>query len=265
MEVVLDSRLTQEVLSTLFYIKDDELYWKERDQKDFERSVVFFNNKFANKVAGVTSAYGIRKVGVTVSKGVNIGSIDVEDIKSIILTGNIRERTCISDHPYFPVWNGIRGRCGKILNYIDVKLSDDFNTFEKFLLWAEKQKGFMQYDDSGKIFEIDKDILSSGSGKVYSPDTCVFVPRVLNLMVYQKRRTELPKGVQYFKGRKKPYRAYMTNNDKLNHYGYYHTVEEAAKVVREARFEYLKSLETQYKDIVDDRVFPAIYKLHESW
>lgn len=36
----MDSRLTQEILSTLFYIKDDELYWKERDQKDFERSVV---------------------------------------------------------------------------------------------------------------------------------------------------------------------------------------------------------------------------------
>lgn len=261
----MDSRLTQEFLNLIFYVKDDELFWKERKQEDFVRSVNYFNEKYANKVAGVTDVYGIRKVGVTLTKGVYLNGIDVEKIKHKMLTGEDLVKEFISDHPYFHVWSNMRCRCGVIENYLDVTLSEDFNTFEKFLSWAEKQKGFMQYDDSGKIFEIDKDILSSGSGKVYSPDTCVFVPRVLNLMVYQKRRTELPKGVQYFKGRKKPYRAYMTNNDKLNHYGYYYTVEEAAKVVREARFEYLKSLEVQYKDIVDDRVFPAIYKLHESW
>lgn len=263
--MVLDSRLTQEVLSTLFYIKDDELYWRERDQKDFERSVVFFNNKFANKVAGVTSAYGIRKVGVTVSKGVNIGSIDVEDIKSVILTGNMRERTCISDHPYFHVWNSMRCRCGVLVNYLDVKLSDEFSTFNNFITWAEKQKGYMSYDSDGKIYEIDKDILSGGSGKVYSKEFCVFVPRVLNLLVYQKRRTDLPKGVQYFPEKKKPYRAYMTNRGRLNHYGYYHTIEEASSVVRKERFKYIQELEMEYKNLVDDRVFPAIYKLNESW
>lgn len=261
----MDSRLTQEVLSTLFYIKDDELYWKERDQKDFERSVVLFNSKFANKVAGVTDACGTRKVGVTISKGVTFKTVDVEDIKSVILTGNIRERTFISDHPYFPVWSNMRGRCGKISNYLDVTLSEDFNTFGKFLSWAEKQKGFMVYDSDGKIYEIDKDILSGGSGKTYSKEFCVFVPRVLNILVYQKRRTELPKGVQYFPEKKKPYRAYMTNRGRLNHYGYYHTIEEARSVVCKERFKYIQELELEYKNLVDERVFPAIYELHKSW
>lgn len=261
----MDSRLTQEVLSRLFYIKDNELYWRERDQKDFDRNVVFFNNKFANKVAGVTDAYGTRKVGVTISKGVTFKSVDVEDIKSVILTGSVRERTCISDHPYFNVWSGMRNRCGVHVNYLDVKLSDEFSIFNNFLVWAEKQKGFMVYDSDGNIYEIDKDILSGGSGKTYSREFCVFVPRVLNILVYQKRRTNLPKGVQYFKGRKKPYRAYMTNRGRLNHYGYYHTIEEARSVVCKERLKYIQELEMEYKNLVDERVFPAIYKLNESW
>ena len=179
-------------------------------------------------------------------------------------TGECLVKSRISDHPYFHVWNCMKYRCGVSANYLDVKVSEDFNTFNDFIVWAEKQKGYMSYDSDGKIYEMDKDILAGGSGKVYSKEFCVFVPRVLNLLVYQKRRTDLPKGVQYFPKRKKPYRAYMTNRGRLNHYGYYHTIEEASSVVRKERFKYIQELEVEYKNLVDDRVFPAIYKLHES-
>lgn len=262
---MLGDDVTQDFLNKIFYIKDGELFWKERKQEDFTRSINFFNKKYANKIAGVTDCCGVRKVGITVSRGVYLRGVDVEEIKYKMITGGYLVKSYISDHSYFHVWSNMRGRCGRISNYIDVKLSEDFNTFDKFLSWAEAQKGFMEYDEDGRIFEIDKDILAGGLGKCYSKDSCVFVPRVLNLLAYQKRRTNLPKGVQYFKGRKKPYRAYMTKENKLNHFGYFNTVEEAASVVRDARLNYIRQLENKFKEVVDERVFPAIYELHKSW
>lgn len=83
-------------------------------------------------------------------------------------------------------YTGMTNRCLKdgahkriYKTYNDVKMSDDFSTFEKWKQWAETQVGFMWVDYNGYLFQQDKDLL--GDGSLYSKDTCCFIPRILNM------------------------------------------------------------------------------------
>ena len=74
-------------------------------------------------------------------------------------------------------------------------------------------------------YELDKDLLTEGN-KVYGPETCLFVPKVVNNFFTQKFDENI--GVTYFPNRKKPWRAKCgagSRNDKW--IGYFATKTEA--------------------------------------
>ena len=58
--------------------------------------------------------------------------------------------------------------------YRDVTVCEEWHSFMRFRAWMVEQ------DWEGK--ELDKDILFQGN-KVYSPDTCVFVDKAVNLFL----------------------------------------------------------------------------------
>lgn len=62
--------------------------------------------------------------------------------------------------------------------YEGVKLDSRFSNYDDWVAWAERQSGYMWVDEKGKLFEQDKDLL--GDGKLYSPETCCFLPREIN-------------------------------------------------------------------------------------
>ena len=72
--------------------------------------------------------------------------------------------------------------------YEGVTVCDDWLVFSNFKIWMEKQ------DWKGK--DLDKDIIDPTS-KLYSPDTCAFVPRYINTLLNTKQRLrgEYPLGV----------------------------------------------------------------------
>ena len=79
-------------------------------------------------------------------------------------------------------------------------------------------------------------------------DTCLFIPQELNLMCKPTRNSSLKKGVQFLKGRKKPYRAYINIDGKSTGLGYYHTEEEANERYKIARLSRVDDLYLKYKD-----------------
>ena len=97
----------------------------------------------------------------------------------------------------YVIWSKMLERCycSKYLarkpTYAGCTVSDNFKNFTFFKNWCNKQVGFGE-----KYFSLDKDILLKGN-KLYSEDTCAFVPRELNnlLTLRKASRGNLPIGV----------------------------------------------------------------------
>lgn len=135
--------------------------------------------------------------------------------------------------------------------YRGCTLGDGFNRFSDFAKWAVKQIGF-----DVPRFQIDKDLLSNGS-KVYSPDTCVFVPHQINsLMLWPKStRCGLPPGVRANRNR---FEANCKVEGKCTYFGIFDTPElafEAYKKVKKAEIVRVAEL---WKEQIDPRAYMAL-------
>lgn len=84
-------------------------------------------------------------------------------------------------------WKGMLERCYcekwhiKKPSYIGCSVDERWHNFQVFAEWFEQN-----YKDG---FELDKDILFKGN-KVYSPETCCFVPSEINILFKRKSRID---------------------------------------------------------------------------
>ena len=58
-------------------------------------------------------------------------------------------------------------------------LGESFKSFDDWCNWANNQVGYMCEDDSGNLYQQDKDLLGNGDG-LYSENTCCFIEPKLN-------------------------------------------------------------------------------------
>lgn len=158
------------------------------------------------------------------------------------------------------VWNAMMQRSTRYQgNYTQVSCDDRFKDFDYFHEWCQEQVGFREVDNKGKIFSLDKDILSEGFG-VYSPETCVFVPPVLNNLFKNSCR-DLPRGVferEVKKPSSKRYASSISKDGRHVYLGGFHSIEEAKEAYDAARKEYLLELYEVYGVRVDGRVWEKI-------
>lgn len=143
------------------------------------------------------------------------------------------ERKLLWTCPIYKVWNGMLRRSydtafkQKQSTYLECSVADEWLVFSNFHKWMIEQP----YE----CMHLDKDILVQGN-KVYSKETCCFVPQFINGLLWQKadRQRELPLGVSLKYNRpqagppKRPYSCAMaTENSKANWVGNFETAEEA--------------------------------------
>ena len=74
------------------------------------------------------------------------------------------------------------------------------------------------------------------------------------------KRGSMPKGIQYFEEKAKPYRVYRPYGGKQKHLGYYETFEQAVEAALKGRKEHLDSLKDLYGDNVEHKVFDELMK-----
>ena len=138
-----------------------------------------------------------------------------------------------------------KGRC----NYFGVTVCEEWHNFQSFAKWCHSQDFFNIKDKNGKRYDLDKDILVKGN-KIYSPETCCFVPSEINcLFIRNKRfRGKYPIGVtkigKYFTARLSKG---FGNRVLL---GTFKTELEAFSAYKKAKEVYMKELAEKYRNKV---------------
>ena len=244
------NEINKHLADVFFYLENDKLFHRYISYKTLNSD---FKTKLQNQQYGVEVEDNDNYVTIL---GVNFYRADV----IALLMDSVSTISCISKQESMVVNLGLQHEYSIWLSMVtrcrtgNTKLSKEFEVFWSWLKWAKTQKGFMCKDLNGNIFQMESDLFSQE--KMYSPETVVFVPSSLNQMCKPTKKGNLPKGVQYFPDRLKPYRAYSPQK----HLGYFNTVEEALSAALKSREEYLASLKEIYSESVEDKVFIELMK-----
>lgn len=159
----------------------------------------------------------------------------------------------------YAMWKSMGNRVGKSKNYKDVMLSEYFLNYDDWLDWARTQKGFMSRDENGKLFHMDKDLLSGGAGVVYCPNSVVFIPSQLNSMVTRSSKGKL-RGIQTFhRGGRDVHTVKFNLDGKTHYYGAFEDIEVAKEVAADVWKRNLITVASRYD--LDTRVEQAIFEL----
>lgn len=157
----------------------------------------------------------------------------------------------------YTTWHSILLRCysskchNKRPTYIKCSVCEEWLRYSNFEKWHE-----LNYREG---YVIDKDILISGN-TVYSPETCRFVPLVINNLLLTKSDSgEYIVGVSK-ENRRNKYRAGLSKYGKNINLGYYETPEEAHEVWRLAKIEYVGEIARAYlfSGEISEEIFDAL-------
>ena len=161
----------------------------------------------------------------------------------------------------YQLWNGMINRCynenlrHKNPTYKDCHVSEEWRYLSNFKEWCNRQIGF---DQEG--FQLDKDILVKGN-KVYSEDTCCFVPAEINYLIIKadRIRGKYPIGIYEDKQAGK-FKVRISVEGKQKHIGRYCCEKEAFYAYKVAKEQYIKEVANKWKDKIDPRVYDALMK-----
>lgn len=151
-------------------------------------------------------------------------------------------------------WKSILKRtstyCGQ-LAYKDVSVCEEWLTFSNFKSWYEKfyVKGFA----------IDKDLLSPPTNKVYSPNTCCFLPRIINNAI----KTNSRNGMTCIKPLKNgEYIVTLNSYSIQTKIGCFDNIQDAKIAYKSAKEKYVKELAEKYynEGKITERVYNALLK-----
>lgn len=165
----------------------------------------------------------------------------------------------------YKTWHGILERCydnkchEKHPTYIDCKVSEEWHNFQNFAKWYEDN----YYEVEGQKMHLDKDILVKGN-KIYSPETCIFVPQTINLL-FTKRQNYRGKSVI---GTSPVNGKYLvkchlinlkTGKSKQKNLGYYNTQEKAFEVYKYYKEKNIKQVADYYREQIPEILYNILY------
>lgn len=161
----------------------------------------------------------------------------------------------------YNTWLQMLRRCydNKILNkrpsYKDCSVCNEWHNFQNFAKWFEEN----YYEINGECMQLDKDILIKGN-KIYSPNTCVFVPQRINSLLIKsnKIRGKYPIGVSI--DNKNNFRVFCNNKQEgYTYIGRYNTELEAFNAYKKYKESYVKQVADEYKDKIPKNLYDALY------
>lgn len=156
------------------------------------------------------------------------------------------------------LYNNVIRRCNKDSIFVErfptyAVCSFDFIDFQDFAEWCNSSSGYMNKDDTGKVWCLDKDILIH-KNKSYSPLTCCFVPTyVNNSLLYTGTESKHPIGVKKSTKCISRYNARCTSLNRRKHIGSFSSPALAHRAWQVAKIQHLEEVVIKYSSEVDSR------------
>lgn len=155
------------------------------------------------------------------------------------------------------IWRGMMDRGYSVIvksrgkSYIETSVSEQWHSFECFKSWFDRH-----YIEG---WDLDKDILVKGN-KIYSPETCCFVPPEINRSITSSKTTrgQYPIGVSLDK-RTGRFIAKIQIGKKQHYLGCFDTINEAFNAYKAEREKHIRNLADKWKDQIEPRVYDALY------
>lgn len=178
---------------------------------------------------------------------------------------NGRTRVNGKDIPSYKHWYQMICRCYSPIfqkdnpTYKGCSVCEEWHTFSNFKRWFD--------DHYVEGYCLDKDILVQGN-KVYSPDTCAFVPQYINhlLLSRQLKKTQHKRGIYWDKCTSK-FRALLSIEGKSKKLGYFNTEQEAFEAYKKAKYEEINRVASNAYNNgeINHRVYRALlnYKIED--
>ena len=168
--------------------------------------------------------------------------------------GSYTSRINSKETKYYKAWNGVLERVyseklHKVRpTYIGCSVAEEWHNFQNFAKWFEEN-----YIEG---WQLDKDILVKGN-RIYSPDTCCFVPPIINTLIIscKSKRGNYPIGVCKVKNKY----ICQTNSYSVRNNGTFSTPEEAFQVYKEVKEKHIKEVADKWKGLISDKVYQAMY------
>ncbi|HKL99225.1 MAG TPA: hypothetical protein VJZ06_04910 [Mobilitalea sp.] len=158
------------------------------------------------------------------------------------------------------VWRGMISRCkyasynNSLAAYVGCSVCEEWQEYKNFEKWCLNNL----YNCNGEKLELDKDLMVKGN-RVYSPETCCFLPKRINLLIKSRRafKNGMPPGVSWPGTRADSFVVHIslggqkinkTFNDKYVAFDYY----------KEKKENYVKSVAQNYKQFLPENIFVAL-------
>ena len=235
---------------------------KSKSSGDFK--IVKYNHsknveiQFTNTDFETTVQLGDIKIGNVKDPYVpSVFGVGISGIKYPITTNGVKTKE-------YMLWKDMLRRCysddfkKKRPTYEGCECSENFLHYEYFYEWCHKQIGFGN-EGNGNPFHLDKDLLVKGN-KVYSEDTCVFIPPEINLLLvkHTPSRGKNPIGVYWDKKANAFIAQVRKSKGNREWLGYFKTELEAFKAYKIAKETFVKEQAENWKSQIDPRAYEAL-------
>lgn len=185
-----------------------------------------------------------------------IGYLGKGNYKSRVLINGVWEK-----EKAYQCWGNMLMRCynqnyQKLHpSYIGFVVCDEWHNFQNFAEWYNQN----YYEAKNERMELDKDILIKGN-KVYSPNTCIFVPHKINNLINSKVNKKTLIGVRFcIRATNNPYCAIVRDGKKIFFCEYHKTEQDAFYAYKSAKENYIKFVADEYKNIIPKKLYDALY------
>ena len=172
---------------------------------------------------------------------------------------NVTSATSGAEKIAYIKWHSMMQRCyddsyhAKQPTYKNCEVIEEWLDFQNFYAWFIEN----YYEVPGEKMCLDKDLFGGKENKIYSSETCCFLPMLINELIATKKSSEkgLPIGVQKHNNK---YRAKISEYGKTVNIGVFDTPLEAFTAYKKEKEKYMEELIEKYKDYLNIKIIDRL-------